>query len=103
MNGKTNKKKIQHLLIKHLLEEGSIELMLPDGMLLELGITQEGLSGNLEKVNDYCWVIASQDDRAISIDSYNLGLRFYEKDDKIVFDCDSLDDGGEKVKILDVV
>ena len=36
------KNKIQQLLITHLLEEGSIELKLPDGMVLELGITKEG-------------------------------------------------------------
>jgi hypothetical protein len=99
----SRKNKIQHLLVSHLLSEGHIELLLPDGMTLELGIVQEGNNGSLLKQDDYCWVIASQRDRTISMDSYNLGLRFSEDDDKIVFEDQTLDRNGEGQCILSVI
>ncbi len=40
----SRKDKIQHLLISHLLEEGTIQLALPDGMVVELGILKESFS-----------------------------------------------------------
>ena len=99
----SRKNKIQHLIVSHLLREGHIELLLPDGMTLELGIVQEGNNGSLLKQDDYCWVIASQRDRTISMDSYNLGLRFSEDDDKIVFEDQTLDHNGEGQRILSVI
>ena len=61
----TRKDKIQHLLITHLLQEGEIELALPDGLRLELGITRENRHGDLEKCSDYCWLVASQQKRSV--------------------------------------
>lgn len=97
------KEKIQYLLVKHLLEDGEITLLLPDGMVLNIGITQEGKDGDLHKVPDYCWLLADQHDRTVAIDSYNLGLRFEDKEDKLVLE-DSTEDGvGRKFTHLDVV
>ena len=86
------KNKIQQLLITHLLEEGSIELKLPDGMVLELGITKEGKYGDLEKCDDYCWLIASQSDRSVSLDCYNLGLKYIENNN-ILIEESEVEDG----------
>jgi len=82
----SRKDKIQHLLISHLLEEGNIQLALPDGMVVELGILKEDRYGDLAKVDNYCWMIASQRDREVSMDSYNLGLRFNENNGKIILE-----------------
>lgn len=98
-----SKNKIQALLISHLSKHGHIDLLLPDGMVLEIGIDQEGIDGNLKKQDDYCWVIASQNNRATSIDAYNLGLRFEDDDSKLVFEDRFIDNAGEKVRRLDVV
>lgn len=98
-----SKQKIQSLLITHLLQHGHIDLKLPDGMVLEIGIDQEGSGGNLVKKEDYCWVIASQGNRATSIDSFNLGLRFADDEKNMVFEDRFVDHVGEKVRRLDVI
>jgi hypothetical protein len=94
---KINRNKVQEVFINHLLKEGHIQLFLPNNMILEVGITQENKYGDLEKTPDYCWLIASQNGRAVSIDEYNLGLRF--KNDKMIFEHDS----NEDVKTFDVM
>ena len=73
---KTTKSKIQQLFVEYLLKEGALELALPNGMVLEVGVTQENRYGDLEITPDYCWVVASQKNRSVSIDRYNLGIRF---------------------------
>lgn len=98
----SKKNKIQELLIKYLLEKGHIELILPDGFVLEVGIVQEDKNGSLVKTDDYCWVIATQDDRTIAMDSYNLGLRFSGENDNIVFEDSTIDHDGQLVRILNV-
>jgi hypothetical protein len=95
--------KIQQLFITQLLKEGHVELTLPDGMYLEVGITQEGKSGDLELAEDYCWVIASQEDRSVSIDSYNLGLRYSNDRDKMICEQDVIDAEGQPMRVLEVV
>jgi len=95
--------KIQSLLISHLLNKGSIELVLPDGMKVELGITREGKDGDLEKCDNYCWLVASQDSRVITMDSFNLGLRFLDDESKIVLESESLDQDGSSLRVFDVV
>lgn len=97
------KNKIQSLLVEHLLKHGQIELILPDGVTLEIGLTQENDEGELEVKDDYCWVIASQGDRATSLDSYNMGLRFTDAEEIIVFEDRFVDQNGEKIRRLDVV
>lgn len=97
------KDKIQHLLISHLLEEGNIKLNLPDGMVLELGILKEDKYGDLVKTKNYCWLIASQNDREVSIDSYNLGLRFDDSNTKVILEDESEECDGRQVRTFSVI
>ena len=96
-------KKIQYLLVTHLLEKGHIELTLPDGMVLEMGIVQENELGELEKADDYCWIIASQKDRIVSMDSFNFGLRYAEDSGKMIFEDSILDHDGQQMKVLQAI
>ena len=96
----TRKDKIQHLLISHLLEEGTIQLSLPDGMIVELGILKENKYGDLVKMNDYAWVIASQKDREVSIDTYNLGLKYNSDNGKVMLDDESEIDGIRSLSVI---
>lgn len=100
-NAKT--RKLQHLLIKQLLERGTVELLLPDGITLEIGIVQEDKHGDLVKTDDYCYVVASRDDRTAMIDTYNLGLQFEDKGDSIIYEGTDIGEDGEIVKFMDVV
>jgi len=93
-------KKIQSLLIAHLLEKGHIQLALPDGLKLEMGIVQDNGKGELEKQDDYCWIIATQKGREVSMDSYNFGLRYDENIGKIIVDDDMVDSEGKHMRIL---
>lgn len=93
--------KVQEFFLRHLLEEGFVKLTLPNNMVLEVGITQENKYGNLEKTDDYCWIIASQMDRCISMDSYNLAVRCNK--DNIVCEQNSFNQDGEAIKIVEVV
>jgi hypothetical protein len=95
--------KIQQLFITELLREGHVVLTLPNQMHLEVGITTEGRDGDLQLTDDYCWVIASQEDRSVSIDSYNLGLRYSNERDKIICEQDVIDFDGQPMRILEVV
>lgn len=96
-------KKIQNLLITHLLEKGQIELTLPDGMVVKLGITQQNERGEQEKTKDYCFLVASQKDRTISMDSYNLDLRYIEESGKIIIEDDMVDENGRKLKVFSAI
>lgn len=98
-----NKNKIQSLLVTHLMKHGQIELLLPDGVILEIGITQEGKDGEIVKKDDYCWVITSRGGRSTSIDSYNLGLRFNDEKNVLVLEDQFVDQNGEQVRRLDVI
>lgn len=99
----SKQKKIQDLLIKHLSDEGQIQLLLPDGMILELGITQEDKHGNLIKTDDYSWAIVTQKGRDVSIDSYSQGLRFEDDPKKLIFEDSYITDDGEARRLLSVV
>lgn len=99
---KYTKNRVQEVFITHLLKEGHIQLILPNNITLEVGITQENKNGDLEKVPNYCWVIASQHGRAVSIDEYNLGLR-YEDKNKMICEHESISDEGEGTIIFDVI
>jgi hypothetical protein len=92
--------KIQELVVKQLMETGYLSLILPGGMKVELGTLQEGKEGDLVKVDDYAWLIASQNERTVSIDSYNFGLKFKNKSDKILFDDVYCDQEGEMSRRL---
>lgn len=98
---KVSPTKVQEYFLSHLLQEGFVKLVLPNNMILEVGITQENKYGDLEKTEDYCWIIASQIDRSVSIDSYNLSLRC--NTDNIVCEQNSFDKNGDSIKILEVI
>jgi hypothetical protein len=95
--------KIQHLLMTYLLEKGHIELTLPDGMVVEIGIVQENKYGELEVADDYSWVIATQKNRTVSMDSYNFGLRYLGDADKMLVEDDTVDQDGKSVKVFTAV
>jgi hypothetical protein len=97
------KNKIQSLVIEHLLKHGQLEILLPDGVKLEIGMTQESTNGTIIKRDDYCWVIASREGRATSLDAYNMGLRFSAEDKTLVLEDDFVDSNGEHVRRVDVV
>jgi hypothetical protein len=99
---KTTKSKIQQLFVEYLLKEGALELALPNGMVLEVGVTQENRYGDLEITPDYCWVVASQKNRSVSIDRYNLGIRFIGEKE-IVCEHSMTSEDGTNIKIFDVV
>jgi hypothetical protein len=94
--------KIQRLFVEYLMKEGALELALPNGMVLEVGVTQENRYGDQEITPDYCWLVASQKNRSVCIDSYNLGLR-YAGDKEMVCEHSVLNDDGTSIKVLDVV
>jgi hypothetical protein len=95
-------KKLQYLLIAQLLEMGSVQLLLPDGMTLEVGITQLGKKG-LKKTDDYCYVVASKDTKTAMIDSYNLALQFEKESNTIVYEDEILDDDGNRIGRMEIV
>lgn len=96
------KSKVQQVFIECLMKDGAVELALPNGMVLEVGVTQENKYGDLEITPDYCWVIASQKNRSVSIDRYNLGLR-YSGEKEIVCEHSTISSDGTNIKILDVI
>jgi hypothetical protein len=95
--------KIQSLLITHLTKHGTIQLKLPDNMTIEIGITAEKENGGIEKIQDYCWVIAKRDNKATCLDSYNIGIRFDDEENNIVLDDTFTDSDGVHVRQLSVV
>ena len=99
----SSKGKIQHLLIDYLLKHGQIEILLPDGVVLEIGVTQEDESGGFVVKDDYCWVIATHKDRSAAIDPYNLGLRFSGDGKNFVLEDKFVDQDGVEVTRVDVV
>ena len=96
--------KLQYLIINQLKEHGQVSILLPDGITIEIGITQEDRNGDLKKVDDYCYVVtSSKDGRQAMLDSFNLGLQFQDEEDKIICEDRLLDDDGTLVRTLDVV
>jgi hypothetical protein len=95
--------KIQALLIGHLQKHGALRLLLPDGIVLEIGTNQVSNDGELVNVDDYCWIIASKEDKMAVLDSYNVGVRFNEDSKSLVFEETVINSEGEKIRRLDVV
>lgn len=103
MSNSAKVRKLQYLLISQLLKTGNVSLLLPDGMSLEIGITQQDEGGHQVKADDYCYVVTKRGDRVTIVDSYNLGLQYGEEEDTIVYEDDILDDDGYTVHRLDIV
>jgi hypothetical protein len=101
---KPNKQaKIQELIVKHLKDHGTLDIILPDGIVLEIGCTQTDKKGNIVHADDYCYVVAAREDKKTLLDSYNIGLSFSETGDTIVFEEAGLDDYGSPVRRVDVI
>ncbi len=98
-----NNNKIQALVIGHLMKHGMLRILLPDGIVLELGTNQISDNGQLVNTENYCWIMASKEDRMAVLDSYNLGLRFNEDSKSLIFEETVINPEGEKVRKLDVV
>ena len=98
----TRRDRIQYLLIMHLLKEGTITLVLPDGIVLELGVTTEGANGRAEIHDDYCWVETKQDRRTMFMDSHNLSLQYADDGSRLVLEDDVVE-GGDRYRVVDVV
>lgn len=96
-------RKLQYLLVTELLDKGSVELILPDGITLEIGILQKDQFGEVHKADDYCYVVATRGDRSAMIDTYNLGVQFESNKETIVCEDELVDENGRLVKTLDVV
>jgi hypothetical protein len=101
MNAKT--RKLQYLIISQLLEEGSVQLILPDGVTLDIGILQEDKYGELKKADDYCYIVASRDGKTAILDSYNLGVQYEAEEDTMVFEDELSDQFGRVVKSVDII
>ena len=101
MNAKA--RRLQYLIITQLLEEGSVQLILPDGVTLDIGILQEDKNGELKKSEDYCYIVASRGDRKAMLDSYNMGLQFESDPDTMIFEDETADDNGRIVKSFDII
>ena len=95
--------KLQHLLITQLLAKGVVQLALPDGIKLEIGITQEGKDGSMEKTDDYCYVVATREANAIALDSYNLGLQYDKSQDAAIYESESVEEDGTEIHRVDVI
>ena len=95
-----SKDKIQHMLITHLLKEGTIDLTLPDGIRLEVGMTKEGKDGFQGIMDNYCWVQAVQGDRETFLDSYGLEMKFSKG---FIVQDDVINEAGELISFVDVV
>lgn len=85
------------------MKHGTIQLKLPDNVIVEIGITTEDREGNFKKTEDYCWVIATKESRATCLDSYNLGIRFEDEAKMIVMDDNFIDCDGNPIRQLNVV
>ncbi len=95
-------KRIQHLLTTHLLKCGQIELRLPDGVTLEIGITQEGKNGT-EITDDYCFVKATRDKSSTLLDTYNVQLQYVDQEDTIICTDTTTDEEGSVLKRVEIV
>ena len=98
-----NNHKLQALLITQLTKHGSVKLLLPDGIVLEIGVNQLAQNGQLVNVDDYCWVMATREDRITVLDSYNCGVRFADDKNTVIFEDTIINQQGESVRHLDVV
>lgn len=96
-------RKLQYLLITELIDKGAVELILPDGITLEIGILQEDEFGEVKKADDYCYVVASRDGKTALLDTYNLGLKFEPETDTIICEDETLDSDGRLIRSLDIV
>lgn len=102
LGNQSKKSKIQSLIIKHLLDHGSLDIMLPDGIVLEIGVSKIGKPCRDDDF-DYSYVAATQGDRSVVLDRFSLGMSFEDKDDSIVLEDKFADAQGRELRRLDVI
>lgn len=90
--------KIQLLLISYLKRYGSIQLILPDGIEVEIGAAQ---TEEFDEI--YCYVVAKRGDSLVKLDSCNISLTFPDKKDTIILDEIGFSDDGEETRTLEVL
>ncbi len=94
-------RKIQSLLTNHLRQVGSICLLLPDGVTVEIDITKQGKHGT-EIADDYCFVRTSRESAATLLDTYNVALQYPDDPRTIVCEDSGTDEHGRQVKTLEI-
>ena len=55
------------------------------------------------KRDDYCWVMATREDRTACLDSFNLGLRFADDSKSLILEDSIVNQDGEQIRRLNVV
>ena len=95
-------KKIQALLVNHLIKCGSIELLLPDGVVVEIDTTTLGKNGTTIS-DDYCVVKTSRDGNSAVLDRYNLGIEYVDNNRSMICMDTDIDDQGRAVKRVEVI
>ncbi len=98
---KTNK--IQFMLMTYLKKYGNVEILLPDGITLEIGIMQTDVKGKQVKSDHYCYVKTTKEKSSTLLDSYNLGLSFMDENTKFVYDDRDFDEDGTPIRRLAVI
>lgn len=69
------KNRLQSNLINYLNKFGYVDFVLPDGVMLSIGITQDSKHGPV-KQDDYCWVETQREDCSTVLDRYSLSVNF---------------------------
>ena len=55
------------------------------------------------KSSEYCWALVSHQDRSVSLDTYNIGLKFNDKLKPIIMEDEYVDQDCELVRRIDIV
>lgn len=95
--------KIQSLIVRHLLDHGVLDIILPDGILLEIGIVHEDKNGDKRKSDDYCYVSVEREGRKATLDSFNLGMSFPDDQELLLFEDHIFDEEGNPMRQVDVI
>lgn len=95
--------KIQSMVVQHLIRHGTLDIVLPDGILLEIGIVTTDKDGNKVKSDDYCYVSAERGGRRTLLDSYNAGLTYQEDSESLLFEEQAISSSGEILRCVEVV
>lgn len=103
MSTNAKARKLQYLLIKQLLDTGTVELVLPDGIHLEIGIMQEDEFGEKAKVDNYCYVVTTRQGKSAMLDTYNLGVQYEPEEMTLVCEDETTDKDGKLIRTLDIV
>lgn len=91
MRHRDREAKIQALVVEHLLSGQELNITLPTGFEIELGLSNSFRRAQ-KLQEDYCYVKVSNGDRNIFMDTFNQALEYKSNDGKIVFVEDNRSD-----------